>query len=176
MCIFSSFRYVTTSLNNQLWIGHSVAATVAGNGFAITFAPNTSHVQPAANQAGLYAFDIGSTNVTPFAVDEADNRQQLVPYAAAVTLGVGVTTFNIEGNLVTVTGDGGANTIATITGGYAGKEITLLFVDALVTITDTDAHTANTVDLSAAFTSADDTILKLIHNGVSWYEVSRSVN
>lgn len=92
------------------------------------------------------------------------------------TLGAGVTTFAVTGEVMVITGDGGANTIATITGGGTGQELTLIFVDANVTITDTDAHTANTVDLSAAFTSADDTVLKLVFDGTSWYEVSRSVN
>lgn len=92
------------------------------------------------------------------------------------TLGAGVTTFAVTGDVMVITGDGGANTIATITGGGTGQELTLIFVDANVTITDTDAHTANTVDLSAAFTSADDTVLKLVFDGTSWYEVSRSVN
>ncbi|KKK79036.1 hypothetical protein LCGC14_2837580, partial [marine sediment metagenome] len=53
------------------------------------------------------------------------------------------------------------------------------FVDALVTITDTDAHTANTVDLAGTatdLTSADDTTLQIVYDSVSWYEVSRSVN
>jgi len=94
----------------------------------------------------------------------------------AETLGAGVTTFAVTGEVMVITGDGGANTIATITGGLIGQELTLIFVDALVTITDTDAHTANTVDLSAAFTSADDTVLKLIFDGTSWYEISRSIN
>ena len=93
-----------------------------------------------------------------------------------LTLGVAATTFAVTGEIMQITGDAGANTVATITGGLTGQELTLIFVDALVTITDTDAHTANTVDLSAAFTSADDTILKLIFDGTSWYEISRSVN
>lgn len=92
------------------------------------------------------------------------------------TLGAAVTTFAVTGEVMEITGDGGANTIATITGGSTGQELTLIFVDTNVTITDTDAHTANTVDLSAAFTSADDTVLKLIFDGTSWYEISRSVN
>lgn len=95
---------------------------------------------------------------------------------SAETLGAGVTTFAVTGDVMVITGDAGANTIATITGGGTGQELTLIFVDGNVTITDTDAHTANTVDLSAAFTSADDTVLKLIFDGTSWYEVSRSVN
>lgn len=92
------------------------------------------------------------------------------------TLGVGDTTFVISGNVMTITGDGGANTIATITGANSGTLLTLIFVDALVTITDDNTHAANSVDLSAAFTSADDTTLQLVFNGTSWYEVSRSVN
>lgn len=92
------------------------------------------------------------------------------------TLGAAATTFAVTSGFAEMTGDGGGNTVATITGGVAGMPLTLLFTDANITITDTDAHTANTVDLSAAFTSADDTTLTLISDGTSWYEVSRSVN
>lgn len=94
----------------------------------------------------------------------------------ALTLGVGVTTFATASNFQTITGDGGANTVATITGGQVGQTLTLLFVDGLVTITDDNTHPYDSVDLSAAFTSADDTTLTLIYNGTSWYETSRSVN
>ena len=93
-----------------------------------------------------------------------------------VTLGVGVTTFAIAGRSIEVTGDGAANVIATITGGVVGQHLTVQFVDALVTITDDNTHAADSVDLSAAFVSADDTMLELYYDGVSWYEVSRSVN
>lgn len=94
----------------------------------------------------------------------------------AVTCAASATTFAITKNSVKVTGDAGGNTIATITGATAVGLYTFKFEDALVTITDTDAHTANTVDLSAAFTSADDTMLLLYFDGTSFYEVSRSVN
>ncbi len=92
------------------------------------------------------------------------------------TLGVAATTIAITTNFLVLTGDGGANTVATITGGASGQRLVILCTDANVTITDTAGHTANTVDLSAAFTSADDTILELIFDGTSWYEISRSVN
>jgi len=95
---------------------------------------------------------------------------------SAETLGVGATTFAVTGEAKVMTGDGGGNTIATITGGRTGQILYLIFTDANITITDTDAHTANTVDLSAAFVSADDTTLTLIFDGTSWYELSRSVN
>ena len=93
-----------------------------------------------------------------------------------MALGVGVTTFAITQNIIELTGDGGTNTIATITGASIGTEITIIFADGNVTITDDNTHAADSVDLSAAFTSADDTVLKLVYNGTSWYEVSRSVN
>ncbi|MFQ5630490.1 MAG: hypothetical protein ACE5I1_17090, partial [bacterium] len=57
-----------------------------------------------------------------------------------------------------------------------GGFLTLIFVDGLVTITDDNTHAADTIDLNAAFTSADDTVLRLEHDGNSWYEVSRSAN
>lgn len=96
--------------------------------------------------------------------------------ATLLTLGVGVTTFSITSNVMTITGDSGGNTLATITGGSTGMLLTLIFVDALVTITDDNTHASNSMDLSAAFVSADDTVLQLVHNGTSWYEVSRSTN
>jgi hypothetical protein len=95
------------------------------------------------------------------------------------TLGAGATTFICESNVMTITGDGGGNTVATITGAKSGTLLTMIFVDANVTITDTDAHTANTVDLAGTatnFTSADDKTLQIVFDGTSWYEVSRSTN
>jgi hypothetical protein len=95
---------------------------------------------------------------------------------AALALGVGAVTFVTTSNLMTITGDAGGNTIATITGGVPGQELILIFTDSLVTITDDNTHAADTIDLAAAFTSADDVVLKLVYDGTSWYEVSRSVN
>lgn len=93
-----------------------------------------------------------------------------------LTLGAAATTFAITGNFMIITGDAGANTIATITGGSKGMLLTLLFVDALVTITDNKGTTPDQVDLSAAFTSTADDTIQLVHNGTNWFEVSRSVN
>ena len=92
------------------------------------------------------------------------------------TLAAAATTLAVTNNFVKVTGDAGANTLATITGGVSGQVLTLLFVDGLVTITDTAAATANTVDLSAAFTSSANDTLTLISDGNKWFEVARSVN
>jgi len=93
-------------------------------------------------------------------------------------LGKSATTLAITSNIITVTGDGGGNTLGTITGASIGV-YTFIFVDAFVTITDTDIAASNTIDLvgtATNLTSADDTTLQLVYDGTSWYEVSRSVN
>jgi hypothetical protein len=93
----------------------------------------------------------------------------------SMLLGSGVATFIATSNVITLTGHAGANTLATITGAVMGT-YTIIFVDGLITVTDTDTHAANTIDLVGAFTSADDTVLQVVYNGTSWYEISRSVN
>ena len=92
------------------------------------------------------------------------------------TLGVGVTTFVVASNKMKITGDGSANTIGTITGGVNGMTLTITFVDALITLTDNNTSTTNTINLSAAFTSTANDILILEFDGVSWREASRSIN
>jgi len=124
----------------------------------------------------------GAAGVTIDGVNLKDNNVELATgkvkrtVTALAALAAGATTFAVTGEAMIIDGDGGGNTIATITGGATGQILILLFVDASVTITDTDAHGANTVDLSAAFTSADDTTLTLFFDGTSRYELSRSVN
>jgi hypothetical protein len=95
-----------------------------------------------------------------------------------VTLGVAAATFAIGSQSIEVTGDAGANAVTTITGAIGGQFLLIQFVDALVTIVNDDAHTADTIDLVGAvdFVGADDSILLLWYDGTSWYEVSRSVN
>ncbi len=93
-----------------------------------------------------------------------------------LTLGVGDTTFAVTSNVMAITGDGGGNSVDFITGAISGQYIIMIFVDANITLVDDNTHTANSIDLSAAFTSADDTAIHLVFDGTSWYEVSRSVN
>ena len=81
----------------------------------------------------------------------------------------------VSSHLMTVSA-GASETIATISGGYDGMRLTLIFLDTNTTITDTATEAADTVNLSAAYTSADGDVLELIYDGTSWREVSRSVN
>lgn len=159
-----------------LLVGTATSPT-GTTGSAIMLGDNAGDPTPGSNTAGNYAKDISGT-VTPHAIDEAANVAPTVPYKKSVTLGAGAMTFEADAPLIVITGDSGTNTLATITGtmAFAGQRIVLLFVDALVSITDDNSYNPNSVDLSAAFTSADDTILELIHDGTSWYEISRSVN
>jgi len=96
--------------------------------------------------------------------------------ARSLTLSAAATTFETTSNVMTITGDASENTISTITGANSGQYLILIFVDGFVGITDNNIHSANSIDLSAAFTSADDTTLHLIFDGTSWYEISRSTN
>ena len=92
--------------------------------------------------------------------------------AQTMNLGSGDTTFVLTSNVVVLTGFGGTNTLATITGAKSGQLLTIIFVDGLVTLTDNDAHTANTFDLTGDITGADDAVIQLIFDGISWYQVS----
>jgi hypothetical protein len=94
------------------------------------------------------------------------------------TLGAGDVTFAVTKNVATITGHGDGNTIGTITGAVPGIYV-FIFVDANITITDTDAAGANTIDLvgtATDLTSADDLTLTLVYDGTSWFEMSRSAN
>lgn len=91
--------------------------------------------------------------------------------ARTTTLGAAATTFPVFSNVMTITGDDGGNTVATITGANSGMLLTLIFVDGNVTITDNNIGAANTVNLPASFTSADNKTLLIVFDGTSWYGV-----
>ena len=74
----------------------------------------------------------------------------------------------VNGDVFEVTG---TTSFGTINSGWRGRRVTLIFTGAL-TMFDGGAN----MKLAGNFvTTADDTIT-LVHNGVAWYEVSRSVN
>ena len=118
--------------------------------------------------------NVGIGTATP---DNALDVDGFIEYDnKAVTLGSGVTTFVATSNGMTMTGHGSGNTIATITGVTNGGFLTLIFTNNKITITDDNTHAADSIDLNASFTSVDDVVIRLEHDGTSWYEVSRSTN
>jgi len=93
----------------------------------------------------------------------------------AITIPTGATSFEVRGDVMLVTGAAAVN-IATISGGYEGQELTLVFTDGNITIVDNATGATNTINIGAAFTSTANDVIKLIYSNRSWREVSRSVN
>lgn len=156
---------------------YSILAGTGGGAFAFGNA-DTADIEATASNAVQFG---PGTNAVANSIQVGSGFQARAGGATgsakqSITLAAAATAIAVTSSFVVVTGDAGTNTIATITGGFDGMRLVLLFVDGLVTITDTDAHTADTVDLNSAFTSIDDTILELIYDGTSWYEISRSAN
>lgn len=163
----------------------SFAAGHTNNAGSITAVADGAFAFGAADTAAITASAANSTQFGPGTNNVANSLQVGGGWQAraggafggakqSATLGAAATTLAITSNVIQVTGDTGGNTLSTITGGFDGQVIKLLFVDAKVTITDTDAHTANTVDLESPFVSADDATLTLVFDGTSWYEIARS--
>ena len=126
---------------------------------------------------GRLAFGVEATEALSIDQDgDVKINNSLATTGKSLTLGAVATTFVISSNVFTLTGDSGGNTIATITGANDGHILTIIFTDGNVTITDNNAHDVDSIDLSAAFTSADDTTIQILYDGTSWYETSRSVN
>lgn len=144
-------------------------------GFSSNSNPNSATVDTNISRNAAGVLQIGTTAANASGSLKA---AQFGPVATTLTLGVGATTFALTSDCMTITGDAGTNTIATMTGGLSGEIVTLVFADALVTITNNGAApAANQFDLSAAFTSAlhKSLTVRLVAAGY-WVEVARSTN
>jgi len=122
-----------------------------------------------------YPLDLSSEGTLKSALENVEKdvirRRNRVPLHLDTTM----TNFDVASDYMVVTADS-TTTIATIGGGREGQELILQFGDSNIAITDDTSANENTADLSAAFTSANNTILKLVNDGTSWRESSRSVN
>ncbi len=74
------------------------------------------------------------------------------------------------GDLFNVSGTTG---IGTLFGGYAGREVTLLFQGSISIFNSTGAQNAMRLSGSATFNAVAGSSLTLAHNGVQWTEVGR---
>lgn len=172
---------ITASGSGSLALGRTASTgTITASGLgslAVGYSNNTAITASATNSVQFGPGANSTANSIQVGSDFlAKSNGQHAGANDALTLGAAATTFAATSNVMTITGDGGGNTIATITGGINGQLLTLIFVDGNVTITDDNTHASDSVDLSAAFTSADDTVLQLVYDGTSWYEISRSTN
>ena len=113
------------------------------------------------------------------------NRQRILVGSARFQTSTGANvasagdlTLGNDGNVFTITGTTTINAITT-TNWQAGSEIILIFSDN-VTVSNNVAGGANTAVLllagGANFSATANDVLKLVYNGTSWFEVSRSVN
>jgi hypothetical protein len=95
-----------------------------------------------------------------------------------VSLESGQSEATAESTPMVVTGHSLGNTLAKINraGNFPGQVLTIIFRDALVTLTDDNSHAAGTLDLSLIFVSSTDATITMIYDGVSWYEIGRSNN
>src|SRR3990167_8396228 len=88
----------------------------------------------------------------------------------AITLKSGDITFEVRNSDIMSISATAAVSITTITNGYDGQILTLLFNDANVTLVHSDAGTSNTINLGGAnVTGTDNTTLQLIFYDTSWY-------
>lgn len=170
-------RMVANSLTSGIMLDlESSAAGMAGSyircfdGAAVDFSVGVDGRVVLAGSAGIAAIAVTAGDITTADGAMASAREQVTLAAAAAAIAV-------DSNVVEVTGDGGGNSVTTITGGVAGQILVLIFVDGNVTIVDDNAHGANTIDIVGANTTfADDATLTLIFDGTSWYELTRSIN
>ena len=122
-----------------------------------------------------YPLDAQSEGALKLALENVEKDVIRKRNRFTLTLLAGATNFNVGSDYMVLTAQA-AVTIATIGGGREGQVLTLSFTDANITITDTATGAANTINLSAAFTSSADDVLCLLYDGISFREVSRSVN
>lgn len=122
-----------------------------------------------------YPLDLESEGALKFALENVEKDVIRKRTRAQVLLPAGATSFDVASDYMVLTAPGAVN-IATIKGGREGQILTLQFTDANVTITDTATGAADTVNLSAAFTSTANDTMQLLFDGTSWREISRSAN
>ena len=132
--------------------------------------------QPVLQRAQLqHPLDSPSKGTLKLALEDVEKDVIRKRNRIQLTVATGAVTFEVASDYMVLSAAAGV-TIATIKGGREGQILTLEFTDANVTITDTSTGAADTVNLSAAFTSTANDTMQLLFNGTSWREVTRSVN
>jgi len=81
------------------------------------------------------------------------------------------TTPSVKDGLNFKTANTGPTTITMFDDGGEGQIITVVFTDAVTTLTD-----GGNLKLAGAFTSTADDTMQLVFDGTNWFELSRSVN
>lgn len=134
--------------------------TVTGNKFADIFGHPINAVAPssliflASNDFGNFAGQISAGTITSQSVESA--AWMVLPNTGDV--------FNVTGSVNT----------GTLYGGWAGRQVTLIFEAPMTIYNGNVASTDIKLKGSANMVAAAGDTLTLLHNGVRWYEVGRS--
>lgn len=163
----------------------SASTNTAGNTFKIRGSAGRGNNNGALT--GIYSWDATTSGTNRQTVESLEvgvyNKRVIVPNRFQTSTGADVASANDltlgnDGNVFTITGTTQINAITT-TNWQAGSEIILIF-NASVTVKNNTAGGANTAVLLLSggvdFSATSNDVLKLVYNGTSWFEVSRSVN
>lgn len=122
-----------------------------------------------------------NVSTTKFIIDSSDIRANAIRMVTA--LGANVSSANdltlgTDGNVFHITSNTTINAIV-VANWQAGSEITLIF-DSTPTVKNNTSGSAGTAVMHLAgavdFSATANDLLKLVYDGVAWYEVSRSIN
>lgn len=144
-----------------------------GNG-GVEFGNQTPNGQPRRAQL-QYPLDLESEGALRYALEKVEKDVIRKRNRFQLHLDTTRTSFDVGSDYMVVTADS-TTTIARIGGGREGQILTLQFGDSDIIISDNDSGDANTVNLSAAFTSSPNDVMQVLFDGTSWREVSRSAN
>ena len=179
-------RGAFSGTKNTWWAGHQAGTNL--NGLPLYIQPMAQTGNGVTGKIILQSFNGGGASGTTVATStsdelEVDNKKVLIPNRFQTSTGANVASANDltlgnDGNVFTITGTTQINAITT-TNWQAGSEIILIF-NASVTVKNNTAGGANTALMLLAggvdFSATSNDVLKLVYNGTSWFEVSRSVN
>lgn len=72
--------------------------------------------------------------------------------------------------------NGGSDSLAKLIEAADGQKLMIIF-DENIEVIDDNAHTSNSIDIQGGDTTfTEDSVLELVYDGTSWFEVSRAVN
>lgn len=114
-----------------------------------------------------YPLDAASKKVLG---DEVKTLSKDFNRVQSITLKSGDTTFDVRNSDRMNVAASAAVSITTITNGYNGQILNLLFADSNVTLTDDSSGNSNTISLGGTnYTSAAGETITLLFDGTSWY-------
>jgi hypothetical protein len=155
---------------NNFIVGCDTVVNVANTGSIVNIKDNTF----ATVSVAPVAIDVPSNNVFVGQNTNLDsNTSTLVGANDAVAVIASADPLPIRnyGDTFTITGTVG---FGSLLGGWAGRQVTLVFTDAVGVTSSTGDRSYMRLSGGSNFTASAGATLTLRHNGVQWYEIGRS--